>query len=383
MGVPGLTGKTILILSPQAWGKMFVSKHHYAIGLAKRGNTVYFLNPPDQEETERKEAIEITSSGIDSHLFLIEHRLFFPYRFKFRALPLFHWLMKFHVNHLLKKINRPVDIVWSFDLGNLYPLHFFGKQPYKIFHPVDEPLNAPAIEAARGAEIIFSVTKEILEKYTQFNVPRHFINHGLSEEFIYEGNTTYQKNEPLHIGFSGNLLRPDIDQEIVLTIISENRNCIFDFWGSYSMEQANIGGGDDARTKEFIAVLKNQSNVVLHGAVDSKLLAREIAKMDAFLICYDVERDQSKGTNYHKIMEFLATGKVIISNNITTYDNQPNFVCMVKNRDHNKLLPALFMEVVNNLDRYNSDELRIQRIAFAANNSYEKQIGRIENSING
>ena len=229
MGVPGLTGKTILILSPQAWGKMFVSKHHYAIGLAKRGNTVYFLNPPDQEETERKqeeterkEAIEITSSQIDPHLFLIEHRLFFPYRLKFRALPLFHWLMKFHVSHLLKKINRPVDIVWSFDLGNLYPLHFFGKQPYKIFHPVDEPLHAPAIEAARGAEIIFSVTKEILEKYNQFKVPRHFINHGVSDEFLIADKPENSAGVSTRIGFSGNLLRPDIDRNTLLTIVKEN-----------------------------------------------------------------------------------------------------------------------------------------------------------------
>ena len=57
-----LKGKTILILSPQSWGKMFVSKHHYAIGLAKKGAVVYFLNPPDQENHQPKGDITIMPS---------------------------------------------------------------------------------------------------------------------------------------------------------------------------------------------------------------------------------------------------------------------------------------------------------------------------------
>jgi len=40
------TNKTIFILSPQPWGKMHISKHHYAIELAKKGNLIYYFNPP-------------------------------------------------------------------------------------------------------------------------------------------------------------------------------------------------------------------------------------------------------------------------------------------------------------------------------------------------
>ena len=35
-----------MIISPERWGKIKVSKHHYALTLAKRGNVVYYLNPP-------------------------------------------------------------------------------------------------------------------------------------------------------------------------------------------------------------------------------------------------------------------------------------------------------------------------------------------------
>ena len=35
--------KKILIISPEPWGVNHISKHHYALALIKKGNTVYFL----------------------------------------------------------------------------------------------------------------------------------------------------------------------------------------------------------------------------------------------------------------------------------------------------------------------------------------------------
>ena len=65
--------------------------------------------------------------------------------------------------------------------------------------------------------------------------------------------------------------------------------------------------------------------------------------MDAFLICYDVLKDQSKGTNYHKVLEYVSTGKIIVANNISTYENEPALVQMVKERDSNDKLPVLLL----------------------------------------
>lgn len=378
--MPDLKNKTILILSPQAWGKMFISKHHYAIELAKRGNTVYFLNPPDQQKTERKEAIEIRPSDIHTNLFLIEHKLFFPYLLKFKAISVFHWLMRFHIRRLVRKIRKPMDIIWSFDLGNLYPLDCFDNKSYKIFHPVDEPLNKEAINAAKGANIIFSVTHEILEKYKEYQVPRHFINHGVTEDFI-APTIDYVPNNPPRVGFSGNLLRPDIDREILLQIIDKNPNVHFSIWGSYSQRDTNVGGTENQSTQEFIQQLKKRSNVKLHGPVSSKELAKAIQAMDAFLICYDIKKDQSRGTNYHKVIEYIASGKVVVSNNITTYKDKPDLIQMIKNRDSNSELVELVKEVINNLPFHNSPKQMQHRISFAKANRYEQQLERIENLI--
>ncbi len=41
-----LRGKRILLFSPEPWQGLHMSKHHLAQALAKRGNTVYFVDPP-------------------------------------------------------------------------------------------------------------------------------------------------------------------------------------------------------------------------------------------------------------------------------------------------------------------------------------------------
>ena len=124
-----------------------------------------------------------------------------------------------------------------------------------------------------------------------------------------------------------------------------------------------------------------KKNVHLHGLLNPSQLAEAYQQVDAFLICYDVIKDQSKGTNYHKILEFVSTGKIIISNNVSTYQNFPALIQMVKERTNNKQLPTLFNQVINNLNQYNSIELQQKRVSFASENTYENQINRIDNHL--
>lgn len=379
-----LSNKVILILSPQSWGNMLLSKHHYALGLAKRGNPVYFLNPPDNDHwniKSGKDRIQIHSSPLHANLFLIDQKLFFPYNLKFHSRRLYNILIKKQIRDILREINRPVDIVWSFDLGNLFPLAFFDKKIYKVFHPVDEPGDPNAITSGSGADILFSVTKEILEKYHASGIPSYFINHGLADEFIPEEKAPRSTKRPISIGMSGNLLRPDLDRKILLKIIRENPEAIFHFFGSYSIDQSNIGAATGKEAELFIETLKSLPQVVLHGVLKTDELAEELNRMDALLICYDMQLDQSKGTNYHKVMEYLSTGKVIISNNITTYSAYPGLVRMISERADNEGLPGLFRETVGNLDKWNAEDLVSERKSFARNNTYSKQLDRIDQHI--
>ncbi len=326
------------------------------------------------------EKILVKQSEVHQNLFLINHSLSFPYNLKFHFISLFHLLMQLHVKKILKKINHGIDIIWSFDLGNLYPFSFFPKKSFKIFHPVDEPLNKTAIDSAKGAQIIFSVTREIIDKYAFYTVPKHFVNHGVDTKFLIQ-DFVIKNDKKIRVGFGGNLWRTDIDRKVLLKIIHENPDVLFECWGSYQTNTTNMSGAMVAAASAFVDQLKKNRNVLLHGPVSTAILARELQRMDAFLICYDVQKDQSKGTNYHKLMEFMSTGKIIISNNITAYKDYPELVEMVAEREHNKMLPALFKKIINGLADYNSQSAQQKRKNFALDNTYEKQLMRIEQLI--
>lgn len=370
-----LTNKVILIVSPQAWGNMFLAKHHYAIELAKHGNEVYFLNPAI--EAKYSSSIEIVNSNVINNLFLINHQL--PsvlLKIKFKIKLLFHFYIKTHIKKIEQAIGKKVDIIINYDLGDYYPFKYFSNNPFKIYFPIDEPLNKDGIDSAKDCDIIFSITKEILEKYNIYNVPKHFVHHGLAEEFKHSYQQIKLDNK-IRFGLSGNWLRKDLDRDTLLEIIKQNDDVIFEFWGSYKAKQSNIGGADDSEMKRFIAELMVAQNVVLHGPIHPSKLAEEYKRMDGFIICYDILKDQSRGTNYHKVMEYLSTGKVIVSNNVTTYANMTNMMAMSSSRINNNELPVLFKQVVNNLEYYNMEQFQNSRVQFAHSNLYSKKIDEI------
>ena len=372
-----LKDKNILVISPQSWGNMFLTKHHYSVELAKNNN-VFFLSPPYSNKYINA-AIRIRKSADVEKLWIIDHSLGFPFWLKFKLPGLFHLCMKSHIKKLLRSINVKLDIVWSFDLGNLYPLKFFPLNTLKIFHPVDEPGDKMALKAADSADVIFSVTNEILSKYHFSNAPKHVMNHGVIVDFFV---CAQKEDDSVNVGLSGNFLRADIDRPVLLKIISENPSVKFHLWGSYRIEQSNIAGNEDRNTKLFIESLMNKRNVIFYGPVSPTVLAEAFSRVDAFLICYDINLDQSKGTNYHKIMEYLSTGKVIIANNVSAYKKYRNLICMVDERTDNNKLPDLFKSVMNNLAENNRKELREERIDFAKENTYARQIEKIEVLLN-
>ncbi len=372
-----LENKTILVLSSEDWGRMLLSKHHYAIELARKGNTVYFLNPPSRKlslSSNFNYRLDESTKGV----IVIDHRLNFPFDIKFHASGVYRWLMKWHTNKLIKSINKPVDLVWSFDLQGLYSLKDFPAESLKIYFPADEPIIPHSIKASQGANALVSITREIIDKFDEFRNRSYLLNHGLAAEFIGNRNASYSVGSPRRVSISGNFLRNDIDRATLLTIIKGNPDIIFECWGSHSVNHSNIGGSATSETEQFIDALKSSHNVIMHGIVDTATLAEGFNRMDAFLICYDIKKDHSKGTNYHKIMEYLSTGKVIISNNVTAYKDNPGLVEMVPERNNNAELPELFKKVMSSLDKYNSEFLIQKRRDFAFSNAYSNQIDKLE-----
>jgi len=369
--------KTVMFLSPEKWGKMHLSKHHYAIELANLNNVVYFTTI---DFSVKKISLENTEYP---NIIQVKYNPFFPYKIKFHFRKLFDFLMKFQIKSILKEINKSIDVLWCFDFNLYSNLKCFNAKEAVIFHPVD-PVNKKQIKPSRTADFVFSVSEKILSSFKNIDKPKFFINHGLSSEFQKIAlNNKFEKktNSKIKVGYFGNLLRPILDTYILKKIIEDNKDVDFIFWGSYKNNQSNIGGSEDKEVVDFISFLLAQKNVYLKGPKSKSELVNDIIaeEIDMFILVYKYYAGSDR-SNAHKIMEYLSTGKVVVANNISTYNNFENIIVM-PNDDNDSLIPDLFKNVIANIDYYNSAEMQNRRIEFALDNTYKKQLKRIENII--
>jgi glycosyltransferase involved in cell wall biosynthesis len=374
-----LSGKIIFILSYENWGRMLMSKHHYAIELGRAGNKVYFINHPDKRKELRRGEVRVTSTESEN-VSVVQHRLWHPYVLKFRAKWVYNIFTSFHIKKILRAVEDKPDVVWSFDTGNTLPLKFFPASAIKIYMPVDGPFgHEDERRSAEESDVIVSVTDRILNAYDVFDKPKFRINHGVAEVFLNAAAGDYDKDQ-LKVGYSGSLIRNDLDTECFITIIKRHPQITFEFWGEYDYNKSNIHLPQDVLedTHRFLDTLKSLPNVVLHGPVNSAKLAEGLRRMDILLICYKIKNDQ----NHHKVLEYLGTGKVIVSNFMTSYEKEDHdLIYMVKNSESNYELPDLFDTIVRDLDYYNSEVFKEKRRRFASKYSYSNNIKRIEEFI--
>jgi len=153
----------VLLISPQHWGTMRVTKHHYAVELAKLGHEVYFLEPTEASWKWNSSAFELSPSDAQG-VTLVRQKINVPYNLKFHAKGVFDWFIKKHIQKLEKQLG-PFGLVWSFDLTNALPLKYFSKTSKKIFFAADWPHVPDAVKAAEGANLLVSVAQEILDQY--------------------------------------------------------------------------------------------------------------------------------------------------------------------------------------------------------------------------
>ncbi|ABK45580.1 hypothetical protein Mmc1_3089 [Magnetococcus marinus MC-1] len=358
-----LTNKTILLLSPQPWAHVKISKHHYAQLLAQH-NRVYFVEPPLDHGP-----VGITCHPIpeQENVWQVVYRSFFPRRIRFHLPWLYKRLMHLQIQRINQAIGGTADLVWSFDFNTFPDLRAFGAQQ-TIFHPVDPMADPASINIGYSADLIFSVSQSILRTFADPRLATkcHWINHGLSAPFAQLARAPLPRQAgPIRAGCFGNFSRPVLQVQALHRMVREHPNVQFHFWGPY----------DPAAP--LIPFLQNQPHVTLHGMVDKPQLAQQAAQMDLFILAYADDGYSYDRSNAHKLLEYLATGKVVVSSLIETYRHQPMLIRAPADGDDHQLAP-LFAETVAQLDFYNRPTLQTQRRTLALENLYEKHLLRID-----
>jgi hypothetical protein len=358
-----LDDKCILLISPEPWDHVFVSKHHYAVHLGKRNNKVFFLNPPGKNWNA-------SASGL-TNVTVVDYPKFPP---GLRYYPRFFQRMfiRQKFEELQRRLKVTFDVVWSFDNSVFYDFDALPENVLKILHIVDLNQDFQSAQAASTAQFCFCTTELIRTRLIQFN-PRSFkINHGFNAVTSVQRKTLPGKSNVKAL-YSGNLSMPFMDWSLINRIVADHAEVDFIFIGPAANDFSEDEPQHTFKRKVFSA-----DNVFSIGRVDADVLPSYLASADILLVSYQ-EKYRDDQANPHKIMEYLGSGKIILATSTDEYNHLS--MPVMANVDYKKFSEA-FTEICNDIAMYNTPELSEKRKAIAADNTYVRQIERIEEKIN-
>jgi hypothetical protein len=116
-----LKGRRILLISPQPWDHLPISKHHYAEELAA-DNDVTFLEPPGPAGLP---VLDIRMHPTLDRLRIATWRSFTFKVLRFHAYGAYRVAMRRNAAWLTRRLGRP-DLVWCFDFNVFPDLDAFG-----------------------------------------------------------------------------------------------------------------------------------------------------------------------------------------------------------------------------------------------------------------
>lgn len=350
-----LKNKNILIISPEPWGTNFVSKHHYASELSKL-NIVFFLNPPTKK---------FSAHEVNPNLRAIDYKPIvrginrFPQRIR-------DYLNSINIRKIKKICGVPdFDIIWSFDPFRFQNLSLFNSQ-LQIYHPVDFHYTPHEKEISNSAHIILTTCNQLKEKLDNYNARVHNIGHGVSERFINNQSQDNKRKNRIKVCMMGNLQR-GIDYQVLFKAIEGNQDAEFHFVGP--CKSSNLS--QKLKFSSEIEKLKSYNNTYLHGSIPQSNLPGSLRKMDLFLILYREDENPASKANPHKLLEYMGSGKPILSSWMDEHENMKELIEMVRD---NKDFPDKLRELLDNYDKYNSNLHTRNRILHASKNTYTAKI---------
>lgn len=356
-----LINKSILIVSPEPWNHIFVSKHHYACYLAKKGNQVIFANPP-----KRRWGLQNTDI---INLQVLDYPQF-PRGLRMFPNLISKWLFLKKLKQIERFCKQDFDIIWSFD--NSVFFDFSSLPTYSISHIVDLNQNFQLAKAAKTANLCLYTSSLIGDKLRKYNLNAHFINHGFNEQSVLKSMKLPGHNR-VKVIYAGNLNMPYLDWGTLERAFVENSNVDFVFIGPLEVELIRKSPNHDS----FENIYKGDHSYFI-GKVNSDELPSYYSSAHILIICYQ-EKYHHFQSNPHKLMEYLGSGKAIVATYTSSFASIKSPIIEMCNR--NIEFAYRLKKCITNLDFYCSPKNRGLRKEIALENTYERQIERIESKI--
>lgn len=349
------TNKNILIVSPEPWDDLFVSKHHYATHLAKMGNSVYFLGPPTNQSKVKASSFK----GVWN----IEYRGF-PKGIRFYLPILRKYFIKQKFEELQKLCGVEFDIIWSFDNSVFFDFSALPMNVYSISHIVDWNQDFEFASAARTANLCLASSSYILSKQRKYNSNTYFIQHGFLLSPYNSSEQSLPGKNKTKAFYAGNLSIPYIDWNLLHNLVESHHEVDFCF----------AGKGNDLKAFKN---LQTFSNVYYLGVLNAADLHARLSMADILLLVYQADKYPEQLANPHKLMQYFGVGKCIVSTWTEEYMAlaSEHILMMASNRED---YLTKFKVALQSLETLNNMENQALRKGFALDNTYELQIKRIQ-----
>lgn len=268
--------------------------------------------------------------------------------------------MRIEVRKVMKLIRDRIDIVWTFDPFRFQYLNLFNSR-MNFYYAADLHYNIKNYEqiTANHADIVLSPSSAILESIKTVS-PKYLIQHAVADYFFREAKSIAMPGKnPLKVLYVGNLGSKYLDEQLALEAIRLNSNLDFIFIGNESQLKTEI---------------KAESNVYCVGRKENEDIPDWLKTADILWLYYDTEKYRIAASNSHKIMEYLSSGKPIVSTRISEYIGNDLLIMP----DANKDIPELIKHVSQNIGTFNSEVLTGKRIEYAKAHTYKEQLKRID-----
>jgi glycosyltransferase involved in cell wall biosynthesis len=357
-----LTAEKILVISPESWGKSMLSKHHYALELAKLGNDVWFLLPP---WADKQLALDYRHKHI--------HFIFDTYSVRgarFIPATLRKFIYRRIVNRMQSDHKVKFTLVWSFDNSRFFDLDCFN-DAFCIHHMMDFHTDYQIERASNSADLCLGVTSGIVQKMKPYNPHSYFIQHGYAPIAL-QPTALPLVEQKIKALYTGNLLMPYINWPWLHALVSAHPNVHFFMAGSYGKSNLNEHNNEGALNE--VKRIAENANVTLLGECLPGQLQSFFTQVDVLFFAYRSQEFPEILANSHKIMAYLASGKPIVCHSILEYVQQNDLLHMAKSLDD---YVATFGHVVNNLSHYGAETHVQRRVQWAMNNTYADQIERV------
>lgn len=352
----------VLIVSPEPWDAHHVSKHHYALTLAARGTSVFFLDPPDDSVDDIR--IRPTTESPRVHV-VCAPRVAAGLRFHPPILR--RWLEARWLSHLEKAAGCRIGVVWLFENSRFFDLRFAGSR-LKIYHQVDLNQDFHPEIAAATADVCLCTTDAIARRLSAARPDVYKIHHGtvMVGDVAPTVDLRPFERAGVHATCVGNLDSEYIDVTTLGRLVRRHPEVTFHFVGS-----CREGGA----LRQACAAAPN---VVWWGKLPFTQIPALTSHSDLLLVAYRSDAFRDQLASPHKFMEYFLSGKSVVCSYTDEYKDKRHLVAMA---DVAQPLEEIFAQALADLHNLNAPHRMAERRAFAMEHRYENQLARIERIV--